>query len=267
MMLGIGGGVLVLAIALFFLLKGGDQKPVDRGQGNQVAKTDGTAGQEATKLNLPPEEGSGTDEKVAKKDEAGTGKAEEAAAKGEGKTKEAAAKKPKKKTAKKKTAKKPKKKLAPGESSTPFDPMTQTEALAWAKDVTDEEKKEITDLVETAFSDTSIFGKHAAAKLEKHARKAFSAIVNRLRSVDYSDHDQHLQAYALHKLLEKITMGRNAGYNPTVPVTQGAAWWNARTVKGWMRFWNNQVDEGDPAAWKEFIRKRKAKQKSDDSDF
>lgn len=266
MMLGIGGGVLVLAIALFFLLKGGDQKPVDPGQGNQVAKTDGTAGQEATNPNLPPEEGSGTDEKVAKKDEAGTGKAEEAAAKGEGKTKEAAAKKPAKKPAKK-TAKKPKKKLAPGESSTPFDPMTETEALAWAEDVTDEEKKEITDLVETAFSDDSIFGKRAATKLEKHARKAFSAIVNRLRSVDYSDHDQHLEAYGLHKLLEKITMGRNAGYNPKVPVTQGAAWWNARTVKGWMRFWNNQVNEGDPAAWKEFMRKRKAKQKSDDSDF
>ncbi len=268
MMLGIGGGVVVLAVALFFILGGKDDpKPADQGDGAKVAKTDtesdkGKASTEGT--DLPPEEGTGEADEVAKKDEASEGKAEEATGKDAGKTEEASAKKTPKKTAKKKG---PKKALKPGESSTPFDPATETVELVWAEDVTDEEKKAITAQVEDTFSDTSAFGMRAGRKLVANGRKAFPAIVNRLRTVDYSDQDQHLQAYGLHKLLQTITMGRNMGYNPKVPVTQGAAWWNARTVKGWIRFWNNQVNEGEVEAWKKFIDIRKKKQSAEEEDF
>lgn len=271
MILGIGGGVVVLAVALFFLLGNNGEKPADAGQGNQVAGANDNAGKADTNkadLGLPPEEDTNAkDDKVAKDDKAAedkTGKAEEAAGKDGGKAEEATAKKEPEKV-----AKKPHAKPKAGESSTPFDPKTETEELVWAKDVTDEEKKEITEMVETAFSDDSIRGMRAGRKLQTMGRKAFPAIVNRLRTVDYMNEKQHTGAYSLHKTLEKITLGRNVGYNPTIPVTQGAAWWNARTVKGWMRFWTQQVGEGDQTAWDEFIALRKKKQKAegDDEDF
>jgi hypothetical protein len=264
MMLGIGGGVAVLAVALFFIFSGKGDTPIDPAKGNPVAGAPEDAGKAdaGTVAELPPEEGSGTE--VAKKDDSSeekAGKPEEASGKDDGKAKEA--------TAKKAAAKKPKTKLKAGESSTPFDPATETEEMAWAEDVTDEEKTTITAQVEEAFSDDSIMGMRAGRKLQDNGRKAFPAIVNRLRTVDYTNEKQHTGAYSLHKTLEKITMGRNVGYNPTIPVTQGAAWWNARTVKGWMRFWTQQVEEGDEAAWKEFMRKRKSKQQAeeDDEDF
>ena len=102
-------------------------------------------------------------------------------------------------------------------------------------------------------------------------RKAFAPIINRLRSVDYMDMDQHTAAFTMHKLLEKITLGRNAGYNQCDGRTpnQNEAWYNASLVGAWARFWK-RWENGDPDSWNEFIALRIKKQGQEediDKDF
>ena len=243
--LGIGGGVVaIVAVVLVIVLGGKDpEKPQQPNQEQQTAqKPEQQKPAEQQKPEQKP------DDKTAKTDEPTEtpGKTDETGEpKKDDTTKEATAKKdPPKATA--------------------FDAKTLPE-LAWPADTSSSLKKEITDLVEKTVTDEGIAGLRAGRKLgsEEMGRHAYPAIVNRLRIMNYFDGEQSMKAYELNKILEAITLGRNAGYkapvDPYAPVEEADAYWNAKTVRAWHRQWDGQFAGGDPEVWNEFIEKRKAK--------
>ena len=248
LVIGIGVGVVALGLAAFFLLGGdGDKKP-DNTENNRVATGDGNA-----------RKGAGVTDPASNKEATANtegGALEGAGKKAEGTSKEATAKKPKKKV-----AKKPKPKRIAGQRTTPYNPMEKVEELAWPEDVEEDERKEILDLVTIAFEDDAYQGMKATRKLEGMGRKAFAAIVNQLRPIDYTNLEQHNAAFTLHKCLEKITMGINGGYNNCEGRTpiQEEAWYNASLVGAWSGFWDRR-EHGDPDNWNEFIALRLKKQ-------
>lgn len=140
----------------------------------------------------------------------------------------------------------------------PFD-ARKLPVVAFPKDTTAEEKQELTQLAETAMDDYGIRGQRASKELIEHGRKAFPAIVNALRKVDYMDVDHALQAFTLHKAIEQITLGDNVGFKPPrpgEPIRKEDAWWNAKCVKALVRFWKRR-EQGDPQNWRKYLELRK----------
>jgi type II secretory pathway pseudopilin PulG len=245
--LGVGGGlVAIIAVVLFFVLSGQKEEPKQPEQNQQTAQNQKEQQQPAKQ-----DEASKKDEQTASTEESNT------PAKVDETTKED----PKKETpAKEATAKK--------DDSSPktsaFDAKTLSE-LEWAPDTTSAQKEEIKKLIEKAL-EPGMSGVRALRKLESEdfARHAFPAIVNRLRTFNYFNGEQAALAYSFHKTLEKITLGRNAGYKPPMDeyadVPEEDAYWNAKCVKPWHRMWESQFMSGDLDAWEQFMAKRKDKQ-------
>ncbi|MEZ5990385.1 MAG: hypothetical protein R3F30_14965 [Planctomycetota bacterium] len=282
MIVGIGIGVVAVAVALIFLLgNNGDQGTGggNAGQGgDQTAKAGGAAEQVAR-----PQEATAKADQVAKPEEAtaktdGAGKADEATAKTDeaGKAdetgKDDGAKKPDEGASKTGEGQPEKPKhTGPGYLATPFDAKAEIAELPWAPDTTEDEKKEIAQMVHDAFYDDSIVGMRAQrALLGEYSRKAYPAIVNVLREADYMNATQNMQAYNFHtkvvmKILHGVNVPYNAGQTAGEQPVQEQAWWNAKCVVPLANVWA-QLGNGDKAQWDAYIAKRKeSEQKKDES--
>ncbi len=231
-------------------MMGGDKAPAQTSK-QEVAKNDATK-------QAPKNDTATKNDKIAKNDtnaKTTQGKASDSTAAERGKPTPAAAKKPSKKPAKKKPSAKKKKK-----GVKPFDAKTLGE-LAYSSDTTDAEKKQYAELAKTAAEESGILGKRAAEKLLKIGRKAFPAMWNALRTIDYMNEDQAMNAFMMHKVFEELMLGNNAGFRPPtpgMPIKQEDAWWNARCLKPLQRFWERN---GEADAWAAWLAKRKEIQK------
>ena len=254
---GIGGAVLVGAV-LWFVLGGDKQAPA--GPSPKVA-------QEPAKSQEPPkpaDEPKADPEPAAKTppDKPAPAPAEKPVAATE-KPQEAAAQKPEKP----KPA--PAKKLTSKDEV--YNPAKELQPLTYEDSVTDDQKKEVEDLV-ASIVEGGMPGIRAKKSVVKIGHRALPAIINRLREVNYLDSSQAMTAWELNKLLEEMALGVNAGYRQ---VMDGEAEdldksdWNAKTVKQWQNFYNVQYPTAEK--WKELIAKRKNRnvedsKKPDDGD-
>ena len=253
MYLGIGGGVIAVAIAAFFLFKGSENKTAPKKATEQVASTQEGAKKEISEEN-PGKRGAKTANALASKDETSGKKAAEASA-----AKTAEPKKTPKKAAKKPAAKK-KKKSVYGESSTPFDAKS-LDPLPFTEDTTEEEKADLKRWAKKMLEDTGFPGRKARDKIIKMGRKGVPVLINALREIDYTTKEGADNAALINDGLSQIFLGLNVGFN----LVQGkpkdeVAWWNAKCVRTWMRQWEN-IGGGDKEAFDRFIKARRKKMK------
>ncbi len=253
MYLGIGGGVIAIAIAAFFLFKSPPQKAKPKQDQNKVASNDQKPKNEGSKSAKAGTNPAANQEKVP---------ANAVASKAEGsKPSEASSPKKKaKKAAKKPVTKKKRKKFVYGESSTPFDAKS-LDPVPFTDDTTEEEKADLKRWTKKMLEDTGFPGTKARNKIIKMGRKGVPALINALRGLDYTTKEGTLTAQLLNEGLSQIFMGLNAGFN----IVQGkpkdeVAWWNAKCVRTWIRQWEAK-GSGDPEQWDAFIRARKKKMK------
>lgn len=254
-LIGSAVGVAVLGIGLYFAFAGGGDKTTKVDDMKSVAKKNEEPKKDASKKPGPKK-----DDKVAKKPEDTSKKPADAvadASKGDKKAEEAStAKKDAKKSAKK-PAKKAKgaKKTA---KATPFDAKTLP-VLDLPEDLSDEDKKKVLALADTAIQDEGIRGMRALKELGENPRAAIPALTNELRKLDYMDADYAQTGFVVYKALEKMTMGRTPRYRaptPGQPVKQEDAWWNAKCVKALHRLYD-MIGAGSKEGWDEFVEKRK----------
>lgn len=263
LIIGISAGVIALGVAAFFVFRGhGGAEPQPSKQ--PVARSDTASGGAAERTaDAGKKSGPGAAEtgNIGK----GEGKPAEATSGAGGEAGVAAATGDAEKASDggAKTAKKPAKPKKPEPKKiTAFDAKT-LEPTPWAPDTTEEEKKELAELAKTAMEEFGIQGQRAVKKLVETGRKAFPAIVNVLRTANYMDTDEALQAFGLHKAIEEILLGDNVGFKPPTPgedVKQEDAWWNAKCVRTLQQFWARR-DSGDKANWAEYIKLRRKKRR------
>lgn len=136
-----------------------------------------------------------------------------------------------------------------------FDPMTETEPAPWPDYVTEEERAEIESLIaDVARGGRASFA--AKTKLEEYGHKALAAMVNRLREVNYTDSFDTMFAYEMNKMLERVTVTINAGFQDVVlgeEVDLRIAHWNASTVKAWLRLCDRYPTKED---WDRLMKSR-----------
>jgi hypothetical protein len=252
MYLGIGGGVVAIAIAAFFLFKSPAKEPAPKQDQNKVASNDGQEKPAQNKV----ASNEGKKEKTPANAVAAAGK--------EGGNKTAEASSPKnstpKKPAKKTKAKKKKKKFVYGESSTPFDAKS-LDPVPFTDDTTEEEKADMKRWTKKIMEDSGFPGTKALRKIIKMGRKGVPALINALRELDYTTEEGTVTAQLINDGLSQVFLGLNAGFN----VVQGkpkeeVTWWNAKCVRTWVRQWEAK-GSGDPEEWDRFIQARKKKMK------
>jgi hypothetical protein len=117
------------------------------------------------------------------------------------------------------------------------DPKTYG-AVQWAADIDDAKKTEIRALVADASDvNSGIAGIRAKPKLAKQPYEAMFGIVERLSQLDYKSSADSMVAFELNKLLEELTGGLTASFEPvdaTEEIVPAKAEWNTRSVKGWL---------------------------------
>ncbi len=254
MYLGIGGGVIAVAIAAFFLLKSPPKKATPKQDQNKIA-----GNQEPKKAEANPngakvsKKEDGTSNAIAKK---GDGEKTPAEASAPKKTPKKVAKKPKAKP----KAKKKKKKFVYGESTTPFDAKS-LDPVPFTDDTTEEEKADLKRWMKKMLEDTGFPGRKARDKIVKLGRKGVPALINALRELDYTTQEGTETASLINDGLSQIFLGLNAGLNTVQGKPKDeVAWWNAKCVRTWVRQWEAK-GSGDPEEWDRFIRARKKKMK------
>ncbi len=239
----IGGGIgllAVLVVVLVFVLGGGDDPTTEQtASGNQAAGRQAGAPADQTEG-----EGQGGDTAAAEADASGEG----------GEVEEAAAPEPEKKPEPKPAAR------VELTRATIFNPRTELEPLEWPAYMTDEEKAEVTELVE-AVKNGGIWGTRAKPKLEKLGHRSLVGIINALRELDYTDSFQSMKAYEFNRLLQDMTAGNNFGFRTvnigeTVPLD--VAHWNARIVREWQKR-SRQWDTAE--AFDEYLKQKKKQNK------
>lgn len=115
------------------------------------------------------------------------------------------------------------------------DPKSYGE-VKWPASIDEPTRTEIRGLVEDV-KNGGRAGISAKPKLVKHDYAALFGIVEGLRTLDYKSADDSMLAFELNKVLEQITGGLNARFDPVEAgeeLVPSKAEWNTRSVKGWL---------------------------------
>ncbi|MBL8729277.1 MAG: hypothetical protein JNM25_12645 [Planctomycetes bacterium] len=124
------------------------------------------------------------------------------------------------------------------------DPKSYPEPT-WPADIDDAKKAELRSLAEDA-ADTGIRAIRARKSLAQAGYGAMFAIVERLRLLNYMSTEDSMTAYALNKVMEEITGGLNARFEPveaSETLVPAKAEWNTQSVKGWLGLLAKYQDE------------------------
>lgn len=124
------------------------------------------------------------------------------------------------------------------------DPKSYGE-VKWPEGFDAAKQTEIRALAEEAAGD-GIRSVRAKKKLEEIGFGAMFGIVEQLQRIDYKSAEQSMIAFDLNKLLDQITAGLNARFEPveaTEELVPAKAEWNTRSVKGWMDLLASIPDE------------------------
>jgi len=115
-----------------------------------------------------------------------------------------------------------------------------------ADDTTEEEWNEILELVETCFDpDAGAAGNRARNELQELGRKAFPAVVNKMKAFDLSTEQGYRNGDVAQRLLQDICNGTNAGWKyGTTPEDE---LFNRKVVRLWAQMWGKA--ENDMAYW------------------
>jgi hypothetical protein len=123
-----------------------------------------------------------------------------------------------------------------------FGPPAGTSGEEWAR---------VRDLVATALDpESGIAGNRARLELEQLMKPAFPAIINRMRTLDYSTERGYRDGDIAQRMLQKITSGRNFEWRYTTE--PGDEYFNKRVVESWHKVWARA--QNDEAYWKDFAR-------------
>jgi hypothetical protein len=142
------------------------------------------------------------------------------------------------------------------------DPKSYGE-VAWPAGTDDAKKTEIRELVEEVAGGGRP-GIKAKPKLVQIGYLALFGIVEKLRTLDYKSAEQSQLAFEFNKVIEDITGGLNARFEPveaTEELVPAKAEWNTRSVKGWLDVLAKFPDE---ESYKADKAKRMAKQAEKD---
>jgi len=124
------------------------------------------------------------------------------------------------------------------------DPKTYGD-VKWPAAIDDAKKSEVRALAADAAGD-GIRSVRAKKQLEGLGFVALFGIVEELQKLDYKSAEQSMVAFDLNKLLDQITAGLNAQFEPveaSEELVPAKAEWNTRTVKGWMTLLAGLADE------------------------
>ena len=141
-----------------------------------------------------------------------------------------------------------------------YDPKKELQPLVYEEGTTDDQKKEYEELVETVFNGGAVAKNKAKKKIAAAGYRAMTAVINRLREIDYLDSEQSMTAFELNKLLEEMTMGVNALFQPVNmgdTIDFDKADFNAKTVKAWQTFMTTQYPSSERFA--EMLKARKTR--------
>ncbi len=117
--------------------------------------------------------------------------------------------------------------------------------VKWPEGIDDAKKSEVRALAADAAGD-GIRSVRAKKQLEGLGFVALFGIVEELQKLDYKSAEQSMIAFDLNKLLDQITAGLNAQFEPveaSEELVPAKAEWNTRTVKGWMTLVAGFADE------------------------
>ena len=135
--------------------------------------------------------------------------------------------------------------------------------VQWPAEIDEATKKQIQDLAADAAGD-GLRSVRAKDKLEKLGYGAIFGIVERLRLLNYKETTDSMVAFDLNKLLERITGGLNARFEPVEAnetILPAKAEWNTRSVNGWLGL---LAKYPDAATFKKDKAERLKKQAGDD---
>jgi hypothetical protein len=116
------------------------------------------------------------------------------------------------------------------------DPKSYAEVV-WPAEIDAAKKAELQALAEEAATDTGLRGIRAMKALAENGYGAMFAIVERLRLLNYMSTEESMTAFALNKVMEEITGGMTASFQPveaSETLVPAKAEWNTMSVKGWL---------------------------------
>jgi len=116
------------------------------------------------------------------------------------------------------------------------DPKSYAEVV-WPAEIDAAKKAELQALAEDAATDTGLRGIRAMKALADNGYGAMFAIVERLRLLNYMSTEESMTAFALNKVMEEITGGMTASFQPveaSETLVPAKAEWNTMSVKGWL---------------------------------
>jgi hypothetical protein len=127
--------------------------------------------------------------------------------------------------------------------------LNALEDLGPTPGVSAEEWQRIRDLVATALDpESGVAGNRARRELEELGKPAFPAIINKMRTIDYSTVQGYRNGDIAQQMLEKIANGKNFGWHYTPEPND--EYFNKRVVQSWHGQWLKVKD--DDAAWRKF---------------
>lgn len=150
-------------------------------------------------------------------------------------------------------------KNAPTSPDQVYDPKASLQPIERPEWIDEQEWQEAADAVD-AMQSGGLAGIRGKTKLEKLANKAVPAIVNKLRTLDYTKNEDNVYAYELNRLLTVIGGGvMNADFHAQQvgePVSLADADWNAKTVIAWQKFYERHCAPEDYKKMIQNIRNR-----------
>ena len=129
--------------------------------------------------------------------------------------------------------------------------LTALEELGPVEGVGAEEWQRIRDLVATALDpESAVAGNRARRELEGMGKPAFPAIINMMRTLDYSTLQGCRNGDIAQQMLEAITNGRNYGWQYTAEPND--EWYNKTATRNWHNQWLKMRD--NETEWRTFAK-------------
>lgn len=132
--------------------------------------------------------------------------------------------------------------------------------VPWPAGTDDAKKSELRAIAADAAGD-GIQSVRAKTKLKDAGFLGLFAIVEQLQKLDYKSADQSMVAFDLNKLIEEISAGLNARYEPveaSEAIPPAKAEWNTQTVRGWISMLGGLDEEKYKKERAERVKKQNA---------